>query len=359
MLCGIVLSEAYSYFVFILIFVFKTQCHFVLLRIISNNTGNIPDMEPQNTIMTTDFRFDGQTNVYKGKVRDVYSVDNQLVVVATDRISAFDHVLPRPIPEKGRVLNQLAVFFLNNAKDICPNWLLSSPDPNVSIGLKCDPIKIEMVIRGYMAGHAWRQYAKGERTLCGVQMPEGLSEGDKFPKPLITPATKADEGHDVDISREEILTQDIVSQSIYEKMEDYTRKLFQRGTEIAAERGLILVDTKYEFGLYDGEVYLIDEIHTPDSSRYYMAEGYELRQSNGEKQIQLSKEFVREWLMSNNFQGLEGQKMPEMPDTFVQEVTDKYIHLYELLTGMTFERTPDDVRLLDRIEENINKYLVV
>lgn len=313
-------------------------------------------MEQQNTIMRTDFLFEGQTNVYKGKVRDVYSVKDQLVVVASDRISAFDHILPRPIPEKGRVLNQLAVFFLNNAKDICPNWLLTSPDPNVSIGLKCDPIKIEMVIRGYMAGHAWRQYVNGERVLCGVQMPEGMKEGDRFPEPLITPATKADEGHDVDISREEILAQGLVEQSIYEQMEDYTRKLFQRGTEIAAERGLILVDTKYEFGIYDGKVYLIDEIHTPDSSRYYIAEGYELRQSNGEKQIQLSKEFVREWLMANGFQGLEGQEIPEMSETFVQEVTDKYIYLYELLTGLTFERTPKDVSVLDRIENNINAY---
>lgn len=313
-------------------------------------------MELQNTIMGTDFHFEGQTNIYKGKVRDVYTINDRLVVIASDRISAFDHILPRPIPEKGKVLNQLAVFFLNNVKDICPNWLLDSPDPNVSIGLKCDTVKIEMVIRGYLAGHAWRQYSAGEKMLCGVSLPAGMREGDKFPEPVITPATKADEGHDVDISKEDILKQGIVSKDIYEQMEDYTKKLFQRGTEIAAQRGLILVDTKYEFGIYDGKVYLIDEIHTPDSSRYYIAEGYAERQANREKQIQLSKEFVREWLMASDFQGLDGQIMPEMPDTFVQEVTDKYIYLYELLTGLTFERTPEDVNILERIEANISNY---
>jgi len=307
-------------------------------------------------IAGTKYQFEHQTNFYKGKVRDVYTVDDQLVMIASDRISAFDHILPRPIPYKGQVLNQIATYFLNATRDITPNWLVATPDPNVAVGLACEPFKIEMVIRGYLAGHAWRTYKSGLRILCGVPLPEGLKEGDKLPVPIITPATKAEEGHDEDIAREDIIAQGIVSEEDYILLEKYTRGLFQRGTEMAAEQGLILVDTKYEFGKKDGQIYLIDEIHTPDSSRYFYKEGYEERQAKGERQKQLSKEFVREWLMANGFQGLEGQIMPEMPDSMVMQVTDRYIELYEYITGQSFERG-DNSQVINRVEANIKKYL--
>ena len=309
-----------------------------------------------NAIKETNFEFPGQTDVYHGKVRDVYFVKDKLIAVATDRISAFDHILPKPIPYKGQVLNQIAAYFLNATKDICTNWLEATPDPNVSIGKKCEPIRVEMVIRGYLAGHSAREYKAGKRMLCGVALPEGMKENDKFPKPIITPAGKSLEGHDEDASREEILAKGIVAEAVYTKMEQYTYALFQRGTEMAAKQGLILVDTKYEFGLYNGEVVLIDEIHTPDSSRYFYAEGYAERQASGEPQKQLSKEFVREWLMANNFSGKDGQTMPDMPDSFVQTITDRYIELYERITGLAFERS-DTADVLKRIEENVVKYL--
>lgn len=305
-----------------------------------------------NSIFETRFEFPGQTGFYRGKVRDVYTIGEQLVMVATDRISAFDHILPRPIPYKGQVLNQTAIYFLEATRDIVPNWLLSSPDPNVAIGLRCDPIRVEMVIRGYLSGHAWREYSAGRRILCGLTMPEYLRESDAFPEPIITPATKADEGHDEDISREAILRQGIVSEEDYAQLEAYTRALFQRGTEMAAERGLILVDTKYEFGKKDGKIYLIDEVHTPDSSRYFYADGYEERQKRGERQQQLSKEFVREWLMSYGFQGLEGQLMPAMPDFFVEQISQRYIELYERITGRYFEYADTD-NIEERIHRNI------
>ncbi|HRO76031.1 MAG TPA: phosphoribosylaminoimidazolesuccinocarboxamide synthase [Crocinitomicaceae bacterium] len=308
-------------------------------------------------ITQSNFNFPKQISVYKGKVRDVYTLENGLVVmVASDRISAFDHILPKGIPFKGQVLNQVATLFLNETKDIVPNWLIATPDPSVAVGLKCEPIRIEMVIRGYLAGHAAREYKAGKRVLCGVQLPEGMKENDKFPTPIITPASKADEGHDEDISREEIIARGILPEEMYAQLEDYTQKLFQRGTEIAAKQGLILVDTKYEFGLHDGKVYLIDEIHTPDSSRYFYADGYAERQANNEPQKQLSKEFVREWLMANGFQGLDGQKMPEMPDEFVQTVTDRYIELYERITGKKFEKS-DTSNIQERIEKNVTEYL--
>lgn len=300
----------------------------------------------------TDFSLPGQTAVYKGKVRDVYTIDQQLVMVASDRISAFDHILPRAIPFKGQVLNQVAIHFLEATRDICPNWLHSSPDPNVAIGHACEPYKVEMVIRGYLVGHAWREYRAGKRELCGVPMPEGMVENQAFPSPIITPATKAEEGHDEDISREEIIAQGIVSEADYIQLEQYTRALFQRGTEMAAAQGLILVDTKYEFGKKDGTIYLIDEIHTPDSSRYFYADGYEDRLAKGEKQKHLSKEFVREWLIANGFQGLEGQRMPEMPDSFVDQVSNRYIELYEQVTGKPFVKA-DTTNLLQRVEQNI------
>lgn len=280
------------------------------------------------------------TRFYRGKVRDVYTFSDKMMLVASDRISAFDHILPKPIPFKGQVLNQMAAYFLKNAKDIVPNWLLEVPAPNAAYGLACEPVRVEMVIRGYLAGHAWRIYSSGLRTLCGVTLPEGLKEGDKLPLPIITPTTKADEGHDADISREEILTNALVSKEIYEKMEHYTYALFERGTRLAANQGLILVDTKYEFGLYNGEIYLIDEIHTPDSSRYFYADGYQQRQQKGERQTQLSKEFVREWLMLNGFHGKEGQSIPEMPEYFVNEVSERYIQLFEKITGLKFVKSP-------------------
>ena len=301
-------------------------------------------------ITRTDFHFPGQTAVYHGKVRDVYTIgDELLVMIATDRISAFDVVLPRPIPFKGMVLNQIAAYFLNATKDIAPDWLLSVPDPRVSIGIKCEPVKVEMVIRGYLSGHAWREYKNGKRIICGVAMPDNMKENDRFPEPIITPSTKAEAGHDEDISREEILKSGIVSEQHYLKMEDYTRKLFQRGTEMAKQQGLILVDTKYEFGLYKNEVMLMDEIHTPDSSRYFYLEGYEVRQKKGEHQKQLSKEFVREWLIENGFMGKEGQTVPEMDDTWVNTISERYIELYERVTGKIFGRSSSD---LDTIEQN-------
>ena len=309
------------------------------------------------SITRSDFNFPGQTGLYHGKVRDVYNISDQfLVMVVSDRISAFDVILPRGIPYKGQVLNQVANRFLDLTKDIVPNWKIAAPDPNVTVGIICEPIRVEMVIRGYLTGHAWRVYKADNRELCGVPLPEGMKEHDRFPEPIITPATKAEEGHDEDISKEDILSKGIVSPAHYEKLEDYTRKLFQRGTEVAAEKGLILVDTKYEFGLKDDQIYLIDEIHTPDSSRYFYADGYEERQQKGEQQKQLSKEFVREWLMDRNFQGLEGQQMPEMPDEFVNEVSERYIELFETITGVSFTKG-DTSKILDRIEGNINNFL--
>ena len=311
----------------------------------------------KNTIQTSDFVFPGQTEVYKGKVRDVYTLNNGLVVmVASDRISAFDHILPKGIPFKGQVLNQIATMFLEATKDIVPNWLMASPDPAVSVGLKCEPIRVEMVIRGYLAGHSAREYKLGKRSLCGVELPEGLKENDKFPVPIITPTLKADAGHDEDISREEIIANNYVPKEIYEQLEAYTRALFQKGTEMALERGLLLVDTKYEFGLHEGKIYLIDEIHTPDSSRYFYAEGYEERQRNGEEQKQLSKEFVRQWLIENGFQGLEGQTIPDMPNDFVELVTNRYIELYELIAGSKFVKS-DTSNIKVRIEQNVVNYL--
>jgi phosphoribosylaminoimidazole-succinocarboxamide synthase len=308
-------------------------------------------------IMDTRFDFPGQTGFYRGKVRDVYTVGEQLIMIASDRISAFDHVLPRAIPYKGQVLNQIAAYFLDATSDIAPNWLKATPDPNVAIGTACEPYKVEMVIRGYLAGHAWREYKAGKRILCGVPMPEGMKENDPFPEPIITPATKAEEGHDEDISREEIIRQGLVPEAEYVQLENYTNALFQRGTEMAAKQGLILVDTKYEFGKKDGKIMVIDEIHTPDSSRYFYQEGYAERQQRGERQKQLSKEFVREWLMSHGFQGLEGQLMPIMPDAFVEQVSERYIELYEHITGKRFQRA-ETTHLEQRIEKNVRQYLL-
>jgi phosphoribosylaminoimidazole-succinocarboxamide synthase len=310
-----------------------------------------------NAIKESNFNFPGQTHVYNGKVRDVYTIKNDyLVIVASDRISAFDYILAEAIPYKGQVLNQLAAKFLAATSDIVQNWLIDTPDPSVAVGHKCEPFKIEMVIRGYMAGHAAREYKAGKRELCGVKLPEGLKENDKFVSPIITPATKAEEGHDEDISREDIIAQGIVSKEDYEQLEKYTYALFQRGTEIAAERGLILVDTKYEFGKKDGEIYLIDEIHTPDSSRYFYAEGYAERQAKGEKQKQLSKEFVREWLIANDFQGLDGQTIPDMPESFVKTVSDRYIELYEKITGEVFVKA-DVSNIEQRINQNVRSFI--
>ncbi len=311
----------------------------------------------EEAITRTQFDFPGLIDLYKGKVRDVYNIDDKLLVmVVSDRISAFDVVLPRGIPYKGQVLNQIANKFLDATADIVPNWKLSSPDPNVTIGVMADPFRVEMVIRGYLTGHAWREYKAGKRTLCGVSMPDGMKEHDRFSAPIITPATKAEEGHDEDISREDIISREIVSEADYLLMEDYTNRLFERGTIMAAEKGLILVDTKYEFGKKDGRIYLIDEIHTPDSSRYFYADGYEERQAKGAGQKQLSKEFVREWLMDHDFQGLEGQVMPKIPDEFVQEITDRYVELYENITGEEFVRS-DYSDTMRRIEDNVNNFL--
>jgi phosphoribosylaminoimidazole-succinocarboxamide synthase len=308
-------------------------------------------------VVTTDFNFPGQESVYKGKVRDVYNIKNDfLVMVVTDRISAFDVILPKGIPYKGQVLNQVASKFLDATSDIVPNWKIATPDPMVMVGHLCEPIKVEMVIRGYLTGHAWREYKEGKRSLCGVKIPDGLKENQKFSQPIITPTTKAAEGHDEDISKEEIIRQGLVSAEDYEVLEKYTYSLFQRGTEMAAEKGLILVDTKYEFGKKDGQIFLIDEIHTPDSSRYFYAQGYEERLAKGENQKQLSKEFVRQWLIENNFQGLEGQKVPEMTDEFINQVSDRYIELYEKITGDQFIK--EDIHNVgDRIEKNIMKFL--
>lgn len=318
--------------------------------------GMKSDLCTMNALRETNFQLPGQTAFYRGKVRDVYTIGDILIMVASDRISAFDHILPRPIPYKGAVLNQIAAYFLEATRDICPNWLISNPDPNVAVGYRCEPVRVEMVIRGYMAGHAARTYAEGLRTLCGVELPEGMRENDRFQEPIITPTTKADEGHDADISRAEILSRGIVGREDYAQMEAYTRALFQRGTEMAAKQGLILVDTKYEFGKRAGKIVLMDEIHTPDSSRYFYADGYTERQANGEKQKQLSKEFVREWLMANGFQGKEFQEMPVMPNTFVDEITERYIELYEKVTGKIFFRD-ESVDIAGRIEQNILKAL--
>lgn len=312
-----------------------------------------------NTLMSTDFKFPGQKSVYKGKVREVYTLENDvLVMVATDRLSAFDVVMPKGIPYKGQILNQIATKMMKDTEDIVPNWLMATPDPNVAVGKACEPFKVEMVIRGYMSGHAAREYKAGKRMLCGVPMPEGMQENDKFPEPMITPATKAEKGdHDEDISKEDILKRGIVSKEDYEILEKYTRALFQRGTEIAAQRGLILVDTKYEFGkTKDGEIVLIDEIHTPDSSRYFYADGYEERQEKGEPQKQLSKEFVRQWLISNGFQGLEGQSVPEMSDDYIESVCNRYIELYENITGEPFVKS-NISNLQERILSNVMDYL--
>ncbi len=310
-----------------------------------------------NAIKETHFNFPGQTGFYKGKVRDVYTIGNKyLAMVVTDRISAFDVVLPEPIPYKGQVLNQIAAGFLKATADIVPNWVVSVPDPSVTIGRICEPFKVEMVIRGYMAGHAAREYAAGRRQICGVSVPDGLKENDKLPEPIITPTTKAAVGHDEDISREQILEKGIVSEEDYVQLEKYTRALYQRGTEIAAVRGLILVDTKYEFGKAEGKIYLIDEIHTPDSSRYFYAEGYAERQAKGEQQKQLSKEFVRRWLIENGFQGKDGQVVPEMTPEIVQSISDRYIELYENITGETFVKS-DEKDVLKRVEVAINAAL--
>jgi phosphoribosylaminoimidazole-succinocarboxamide synthase len=310
-----------------------------------------------NALTKTEFSFPGQISLYKGKVRDVYNInDDFLVMVVSDRISAFDVVLPKGIPYKGQVLNQIAEKFLDATSDIVPNWKIASPDPNVTVGHMCEPYKVEMVIRGYLTGHAWREYKSGKRSICGIPMPDGMVENQKFPEPLLTPTTKASEGHDEDISREEIIAQGLVDKAEYEMIEDYTRKLFQRGTEIAAEMGLILVDTKYEFGKKDGKIYLIDEIHTPDSSRYFYLNGYTERLAKGEQQKQLSKEFVRQWLIENGFQGKEGQSVPFMSDEFVTSVSDRYIELYENITGDKFQKS-DTTKIQSRIENAVNEFL--
>jgi phosphoribosylaminoimidazole-succinocarboxamide synthase len=307
-------------------------------------------------IKETHFTFPNQKGFYKGKVRDVYIFDKELIVVASDRISAFDVVLPRPIPFKGQVLNQIAAGFLKATADLVPNWVTATPDPNVTIGKRCEPFKVEMVIRGYLAGHAAREYALGKRSICGVAMPEGLKENDAFPIPIITPTTKASEGHDEDISREAILAQGIVSEEDYVILEKYTHALFQRGQEMAKEKGLILVDTKYEFGKADGQIYLIDEIHTPDSSRYFYAEGYEENQGKGLPQKQLSKEFVRQWLIANGFQGKEGQVVPEMSDELVESISERYIELFENISGEKFQKA-DTSDITSRIEKSIMAHL--
>lgn len=306
-----------------------------------------------NTLVTTDFNFPGQTAVYHGKVRDVYTInDDLMVMIATDRISAFDVILPEGIPYKGQVLNQIAATFLDATADIVPNWKLATPDPMVTVGYKCEGFRVEMIIRGYLTGSAWREYAAGCRELCGVKLPEGMRENERFPEPIITPTTKADAGHDENISREEIIAQGIVSAEDYAVMEQYTRALFAKGTEMAAEKGLILVDTKYEFGKRDGQVILIDEIHTPDSSRYFYAEGYEERFEKGEPQRQLSKEFVRQWLIEHDFMGKAGQKVPEMTPEFIESVSNRYIELYEHITGREFVKAPE-AHLTERIERNV------
>ena len=310
------------------------------------------------TLTKTEFNFEGQKSVYHGKVRDVYNInDDVMVMVATDRISAFDVILPKGIPFKGQVLNQIAAKFLDATSDICPNWKLATPDPMVTVGLKCEGFRVEMIIRGYLTGSAWRDYQKGCREICGVALPEGMRENERCPEPIITPTTKADEGHDLNISKEEIIAQGLVSAEDYAVMEDYTRRLFARGQEIAAKRGLILVDTKYEFGKRDGKVYLIDEIHTPDSSRYFYAEGYEERFEKGEAQRQLSKEFVRQWLIEHNFMNEPGQQMPEITDEYAESVSERYIELYEHITGEKFNKAEVEGDIASRIEKNVSEYL--
>ena len=310
------------------------------------------------TLTKTEFNFEGQKSVYHGKVRDVYNInDDVMVMVATDRISAFDVILPKGSPFKGQVLNQIAAKFLDATSDICPNWKLATPDPMVTVGLKCEGFRVEMIIRGYLTGSAWREYKNGCRELCGVKLPEGMRENERFPEPIITPTTKADEGHDLNISKEEIIAQGLVSAEDYAVMEDYTRRLFARGQEIAAKRGLILVDTKYEFGKRDGKVYLIDEIHTPDSSRYFYAEGYEERFEKGEAQRQLSKEFVRQWLIEHNFMNEPGQQMPEITDEYAESVSERYIELYEHITGEKFNKAEVEGDIASRIEKNVSEYL--
>lgn len=311
----------------------------------------------KNTLVTTDFKFSNQTHIYHGKVRDVYSIGKDtLVMIATDRISAFDVVLPQGIPYKGQVLNQIAAKFLDATADIVPNWKIATPDPMVTVGLRCEPYKVEMVVRGYLTGSAWREYKNGVRVLCGVPLPDGMKENEKFPTPIITPTTKADEGHDENISKEEIIAQNLVNKEEYEQLEKYTLALFQRGTEMAAQKGLILVDTKYEFGKKDGKIYLIDEIHTPDSSRYFYADSYQKLFAEGAEQKQLSKEFVRKWLMDNGFQGKEGQTVPEMTEAYCNSVSERYIELYEQIVGEKFVKA-DASNVSARIEANINDYL--
>ena len=306
----------------------------------------------------TNFHFAGQKSVYHGKVRDVYDIDgDKIVMVATDRISAFDVILPKGIPFKGQVLNQIAAKFLDLTADICPNWKLATPDPMVTVGLKCEGFRVEMIIRSILTGSAWREYKNGCRELCGVKLPDGMKENERFPEPIVTPTTKADEGHDLNISKEEIIAQGLVSAEDYAVIEDYTKKLFRRGQEIAVKHGLILVDTKYEFGKRDGKVYLIDEIHTPDSSRYFYAEGYEEKLAKGEPQRQLSKEFLRQWLIEHNFMNEPGQTMPEITDEYAEEVSNRYIELYEHITGETFNKAADAADLAARIEKNVTEYL--
>lgn len=308
-------------------------------------------------VTKTNFQFPKQKSFYKGKVRDVYNIDDKLLLMlVSDRISAFDVVLPQGIPYKGQVLNQIAAKFLDATADIVPNWKIDTPDPMVTAGILCEPFKVEMVIRGYLSGHAWREYKQGKRSLCGVSMPDGMKENDKFPKPIITPTTKEDVGHDEDISKEDIIKHGLVDKDDYEKLEEYTVKLFERGTEIARDKGLILVDTKYEFGMADGKIYLIDEIHTPDSSRYFYLDGYQQRQDAGEPQKQLSKEFVREWLIQNGFQGKDGQEVPQLPGDFVKQVSERYIELYEKITGEKFIKISAE-NVIDRIEKNCLNFL--
>jgi len=325
-------------------------------------TDKLLTHKQMEAIVKTDFHFPGQVGKYTGKVRDVYDIDGKyLVMVVTDRISAFDVILPEGIPYKGQVLNQIASKFLDATSDILPNWKIATPDPMVTVGHRCEPFKVEMVIRGYLSGHAWREYKAGKRTICGVPMPDGMVENQKFPEPIITPTSKAAEGHDEDISKEQIIASGLVGKEDYEKMEAYTRAIYRRGSEIAAERGLILVDTKYEFGKKDGQIYLMDEIHTPDSSRYFYADGYEERLAKGEKQKQLSKEFVREWLMANGFQGQTGQQVPEMTPEIVRSITDRYVELYENITGEKFlidgNTAEDKESILKRIGDNVTACL--
>jgi len=311
-----------------------------------------------NCITHSDFSFPGLTTVYHGKVRDVYVIDSKLMVmVVSDRISAFDFVMPRAIPYKGQVLNQLAAYFLNATKDICPNWVIEVADPNATVGILCNPFKVEMVIRGYLTGHAWREYSVGKRVICGVSMPDGMVENEQFPIPIITPTTKSDHGHDLDISREEIIKQGIVSKEYYEQLEKYTHALYTKGSQMAADKGLILVDTKYEFGIANGKIFVIDEIHTPDSSRYFYADTYLELKEKGLPQRQLSKEFLRQWLIINDFQGLDGQVIPDFTDDFVKEISDRYIELFEKITGRTFEKA-DTLNVLDRIFQNVNTSLL-